>query len=182
METFSYDNSAMASALIPAVPVQEMPDSSEGPEKLRAAAVSDGSSLVQATPVSSGQASAAGTCTGCQTIWPGNATGFLWTWGTLSPFFSTSAEVSHVRFYNAAAIREPINIYLNGRMVVSGLDYMNYTRFLHIIPGTYQLTVSRSSNPGTAIISSNVRFRSGTSYTLAVLGASGDFSVQMITS
>lgn len=142
--------------------------------------------LIQATPAgeTSGNATIqAGTaCTGCQTIWPGNTTGFLWTWGTLSPFFSTSSEVAHVRFYNAAAIRQPVDIYLNGRMVVSNLDYMNYTRFLHIIPGIYRLTVYRSANPSASIIDSNVRFGSGSRYTLAVLGTTGDFSVQMITS
>lgn len=109
-------------------------------------------------------------------------TGILWTWGTLSPFFSTSTDIAHVRFYNAAAVREPLDIYLNGRLVVSNLDYMNYTRYLHIIPGIYRLTVFSRTNPQSAIIDTSVRFRSGTSYTLAILGTYGDFSVQMITS
>ena len=62
-------------------------------------------------------------CTG-NIIWPNSSTGILWTWGTLSPFFSTTSDIAHVRFYNAAAIREPLDIYLNGRLVVSNLDYM----------------------------------------------------------
>ena len=122
-------------------------------------------------------------CTSCGTVvWPGNTTGILWTWGTLAPVFSTSSEVAHVRFYNAASIQEPLDIYLNGRLVVSNLDYMNYTRYLHIIPGVYRLTVYRRTNPGTAIVDTNVRFRSGTSYTMTILGTVGDFSVQMMTS
>lgn len=107
--------------------------------------------------------------------------GVLWTWGTLAPFFSTSTDISHVRFYNAAAMREPLDIYLNGRLLVSNLDYMNYTRYLHIIPGIYRLTVFSRTNPQSAIIDTSVRFRSGSTYTMTILGTNGDYSIQMLT-
>lgn len=119
---------------------------------------------------------------GVTVTWPGSNLGILWTWGTLSPFFSTSSEIAHLRFYNASAIQEPLDIYLNGRLVVSDLDYMNYTRFLHIIPGIYRLTIYRRTNPGTPIIDTNIRLNSGTSYTLAILGTMDNYSIQMITS
>ena len=93
---------------------------------------------------------------------------------------STSIRDRALRFYNAASIREPIDIYLNGRLVVSDLDYMNYTRYMHIIPGIYQLTVYRRTNPASPIVNTNIRLRSGYSYTLAVLGTFNDFSVQML--
>lgn len=122
-----------------------------------------------------------GGCVNCGgSNWNTSPNGTLWTWGILSPFFSTSSEIAHLRFYNAASIREPLDIYLNGRLVVSDLDYMNYTRYMHIIPGIYQLTVYRRTNPGFAIINTNIRLRSGYSYTLAILGTFNDFSVQMI--
>lgn len=120
-------------------------------------------------------------CTG-NIIWPNSTTGILWTWGTLSPFFSTTSDIAHVRFYNAAAIREPLDIYLNGRLVVSNLDYMNYTRYLHIIPGVYRLTVFRRTNPGVPIIDTGVQFRGGNSYTLTILGSANSYSVQVMTS
>ena len=120
-------------------------------------------------------------CTG-NIIWPNSSTGILWTWGTLSPFFSTASDIAHVRFYNAAAIREPLDIYLNGRLVVSNLDYMNYTRYLHIIPGVYRLTVFRRTNPGVPIIDTGVQFRGGNSYTLTILGTANSYSVQVMTS
>lgn len=112
----------------------------------------------------------------------GGNTNILWTWGVLSPFFSTTTAIAHVRFYNAAAIREPLDIYLNGRLVVSNLDYMNYTNFLHIVPGVYRLTVYRRSFPGSAIIDTGVQFRGGISYTLTILGTAGNYSVQLMTS
>lgn len=120
-------------------------------------------------------------CTGGQTvIRPGN--NVLWTWGILSPFFSTSSTIAHVRFYNAAASREPLDIYLNGRLVVSNLDFMNFTNFLHIVPGVYRLTIYSRTNPNAPIIDTGVQFRGGTSYTLTVLGTPNNYSVQLMTS
>lgn len=54
-----------------------------------------------------------GGCINCGgSNWKPSPNGALWTWGILSPFFSTSSEIAHLRFYNAASIREPIDIYL----------------------------------------------------------------------
>ena len=58
---------------------------------------------------------------------------------------------------------------------------MNYTRYMHIIPGIYQLTVYRRINPGFAIVNTNIRLRSGYSYTLAVLGTFNDFRYRCST-
>lgn len=79
--------------------------------------------------------------------------------------------IAHVRFYNAASIREPLDIYLNGRLVVSDLDYMNFTRYLHIVPGNYLLTVYQRTNPGgEPIINNRVQFQAGNYYLLSILG------------
>lgn len=115
-------------------------------------------------------------------VLPNTNTSVLWTWGILSPFFTNSATVAHVRFYNAAAIREPLDIYLNGRLVVSDLDFMNYTNYLHIVAGYYRLSVYRRTNPGIPIIDTGIQFRGGNYYTLTILGTGNSFSAQLITS
>ncbi len=200
METYNYDDSSSASALPAQETAAAQPAASDataapgfGPAGPVTPSVPDSSTPDTAAPglgpagpvmptLPSGQTGNGGSCVSCGSIFPHTHTGILWTWGTLSPFFSTSSEISHLRFYNASSIREPLDIYLNGRIVVSDLDYMNYTRYLHIIPGVYRMTVYRGTNPGTAILDVNIRLLSGNSYTAAVLGTFGDFSVQMIHS
>lgn len=124
-------------------------------------------------------------CVSCgsgQGNFPGILGTILWSWGAFPPTATPSA-VSHVRFYNAASIREPLDVYLNGRLVVSDLDYMNYTRYLHILPGNYLLTVYRRTNPGGApIINNRVQFQSGSYYMLTILGGPSDYSVQLVSS
>lgn len=119
-------------------------------------------------------------CAGGVVVRPGSGS-ILWTWGALSPFFSTSG-ISRVRFYNAAAIQEPLDLYLNGRLVVSNLEYMNITNYLNIVPGVYRFTVYRRTNPGFPIIDTGVQFRGNNSYTLTILGTVNNFSVQLISS
>ncbi len=200
METYNYDDSSSASALPAQETAAAQPAASDaaaapgfGPAGPVTPSLPDSSTPDTAAPglgpagpvmptLPSGQTGNGGSCVSCGSIFPHTHTGILWTWGTLSPFFSTSSEISHLRFYNASSIREPLDIYLNGRIVVSDLDYMNYTRYLHIIPGVYRMTVYRGTNPGTAILDVNIRLLSGNSYTAAVLGTFGDFSVQMIHS
>ena len=124
-----------------------------------------------------------GGCINCGgSNWKPSPNGALWTWGILSPFFSTSSEIAHLRFPQCRL--HPANRStsdLNGRSWPYPIGiYMNYTRYMHIIPGIYQLTVYRRTNPGFAIVNTNIRLRSGYSYTLAVLGTFNDFSVQML--
>ena len=83
----------------------------------------------------------------------------------------------------AATIREPLDIDLNGRLVVSDLDYMNFTRYLHIVPGNYLLTVYQRTNPGgEPIINNRVQFQAGNYYLLSILGGPYDYSAQLVIS
>ena len=179
METYNYDPSAQAGS-----EARTAENESAVYHRPGSGSVSDPNTAPgfgPAGPVTPSLPGNTGGCINCGgSNWKPSPNGALWTWGILSPFFSTSSEIAHLRFYNAASIREPIDIYLNGRLVVSDLDYMNYTRYMHIIPGIYQLTVYRRTNPGFAIVNTNIRLRSGYSYTLAVLGTFNDFSVQML--
>lgn len=132
-------------------------------------------------------ANSGGSGNGCVSCGPSgslsNALGtILWAWGVIPPS-ATPSSISHVRFYNAAAIQEPLDIYLNGRLVVSDLNYMNYTRYLHILPGNYLLSVYRRTNPGGApIINNYIQLQSGNYYLLSILGGPSSYSVQLVSS
>lgn len=113
---------------------------------------------------------------------PGLLGTILWSWGAFPPT-ATPSSVSHVLLLQRSLHPGHLDIYLNGRLVVSDLDYMNYTRYLHILPGNYLLTVYRRTNPGGApIINNRVQFQSGSYYMLTILGGPSDYSVQLVSS
>lgn len=84
---------------------------------------------------------------------------------------------ARVRFYNAA-VREPVYIYVNSQLVVPGLEFLNYTRFYHVAPGRYRITVFRASNLGSPIVDTWMSFLPNRSYTVTLAGAGSNFWLQ----
>lgn len=118
-------------------------------------------------------------CVNCGNGFRPNNNAIYWTWQLLSPFINSSARLAHVRFFNATAIREPLDIYLNNRLVLSGLDRMNSSGYLHITPGFYRMTVYRRGVLSAPIINRNVQFRNGNSYLLTILGTANNATLQI---
>lgn len=104
----------------------------------------------------------------------------LWSWAFLSPIFSNISSVAQARFYNVNLLQEPLDIYMNGQLVVSDLGYSEYTDYLYIIPGYYNLTVYRRINPDVPIINVRVSFARNSTCLVSILGTTNDFSVQFI--
>ena len=68
-----------------------------------------------------------------------------WNWGTILPGIVLPLSPARVRFYNAS-VRGPIQIYVNNRLVVSNLNFLNYSRIYNVIPGRYRITVYRGND------------------------------------
>ena len=84
-----------------------------------------------------------GGCINCGgSNWKPSPNGALWTWGILSPFFSTSSEIAHLRFYNAG-------------------DDVHVARIIHVIQIGYdqtsvQVDIDRFADGG-GIVETQVR-------------------------
>lgn len=185
METYNYDPSSLSSGEAETDNQNVWTEQNRQTVQLSPYAFSEPMTPSIAENSGNNSGNARNTCFSCGSV-HGNPSGLLntilWTWGTF-PSTAPQSPISHVRFYNAASIREPLDIYLNGRLVVSDLDYMNYTKYLHIIPGNYLLTVYRKTTPGRIpIINNRVQFQGGVYYLLTILGGPYDYSAQLVTS
>lgn len=108
----------------------------------------------------------------------------FWGWAVVNPMFTGLNTIAQIRFYNVMSLREPVDVYINNQLSAQDLDYMEYTDYLYILPGYYNISVYRRANPGTAIINTTIRFRRGTSCTVTILGdaQSNEYSLQQICS
>ena len=68
-----------------------------------------------------------------------------WNWGTILPGIVLPLSPARVRFYNAS-VPGPIQIYVNNRLVVSNLNYLQYSRIYNVIPGRYRITVYQGND------------------------------------
>lgn len=104
-----------------------------------------------------------------------------WTWRLLGPGTSSLPTTAQVRFFNASSIREPLDIYLNSRLVLSDLDRMESSGFLRITPGSYRLTIYRRGYMTRPIINRTVTFSRNTSYLYTILGTANNAWIQFNT-
>ena len=106
----------------------------------------------------------------------------FWSYSFLSPIFTsmTMSAVAQARFYNVNAMLEPVDIYINGQLVASDLDYSEYTDYLYIIPGYYNITVFRRTNPGYPFISTRVNFVRNSVCTISLIGTVDSPGLQFI--
>lgn len=101
-----------------------------------------------------------------------------WNWGFVLPGISLPVPIARVRFYNIA-VAEPVQIYVNNRLVVRGLRYLNYTDFYNVAPGRYRITIYRNSNLRTPIVDTWLTFRRNTTSTVALTGSRSNYWLQV---
>ena len=111
-----------------------------------------------------------------------NTNNIFWSYTWLAPIFGNSSvsSVAQARFYNVNAMLEPVDIYINGQLVASDLDYSEYTDYLYIIPGYYNVTIYRRTNPGYPFISTRVNFVRNSVCTISLIGTVDSPGLQFI--
>ena len=100
-----------------------------------------------------------------------------WNWGFILPGTVFPISIARVRFYNAA-LRGPVQIYVNNRLVVSNLGFMDYTRFYNVAPGRYRITIYSGNNMRTPIVDTWMSFQRNTSTTVTLAGSGSNFWLQ----
>ena len=113
---------------------------------------------------------------------PDNNINVFWSYSWLTPIFGNSSvsSVAQARFYNVNTMLEPVDIYINGQLVASDLDYSEYTDYLYIIPGYYNVTIFRRTNPGYPFISTRVNFVRNSVCTISLIGTVDSPGLQFI--
>lgn len=111
-----------------------------------------------------------------------NTNNVFWSYTWLTPIFGNSSvsSVAQARFYNVNTMLEPVDIYINGQLVASDLDYSEYTDYLYIIPGYYNVTIFRRTNPGYPFISTRVNFVRNSVCTISLIGTVDSPGLQFI--
>lgn len=116
--------------------------------------------------------------------YPNTNTGnnIFWSYTWLTPIFGNSSvsSVAQARFYNVNAMLEPVDIYINGQLVTSDLDYSEYTDYLYIIPGYYNVAVYRRTNPGYPFLRTRVNFVRNSVCTISLIGTVDSPGLQFI--
>ncbi len=103
----------------------------------------------------------------------------FWSYVWLSPLFN-NLNPAQIRFYNVNSMLEPVDVYINNQLVASDLEYSEYTDFLYIIPGYYNVTVYRRTNPGYPLLNVRVNFVRNSTCFVSIIGTVDTPGLQFI--
>ncbi len=88
---------------------------------------------------------------------------------------------ARVRIAHLVADGTPVTIFVNGEVRFSGLRFGSITRFIPVLPGTYEVIVSTNSNPANAIIGPvKLTFEDGSFTTVAAIGTVAESTIEAL--
>lgn len=96
---------------------------------------------------------------------------------------NTTAEnkSSYLRFYNLTSAINNVNVFINGREIISNLAYMESSDYIELSPGIYDIEFYSSSNPNDIIYDYKFRGLPEMKSTLAISEYNNIYSVSDIS-
>lgn len=97
-----------------------------------------------------------------------------------NPYNSMTNSNSYVRVFHASPDAPPVDVYVNNKIVASNLMYQNFTEFLPLSPGRYNLKVFAAGTTTNPVIDTVVNIPQGSIFTAAAVGRLNDIELQLI--
>lgn len=87
---------------------------------------------------------------------------------------------AHVRILHASPDTPAVDVYANGRLLVKRLRFKEFTEYLSIPPGKYNIRVYPTGSTQKPVLSTNFEILDGKIYTIAAIGKFPDVSLMAI--
>ena len=99
---------------------------------------------------------------------------------TIIPIIPGVTKFSYIRFLNANASIGPVDVYVNDKLLLSGLSYQEFTEYMKVLPGYYRVTVFKAGTKENPLNISRINIISGRIYTAALVGTDEDVAWELI--
>lgn len=100
---------------------------------------------------------------------------------TVIPVIPSLLRYGYIRFLNAAPDRGPVDIYVNGKLVASGLRYKDFTEYMRAVPGYYRTVVYQAGTTNRPYLATGINISANTIYTAALNGDNTNLDMELIT-
>lgn len=91
-----------------------------------------------------------------------------------------AAPVSYVRVLHAAPGAPPVDIYLNNRLIIRRLSYKDFSVYLPVSNGNYNIKVYPAGTTQNPVIDTNLEIPAKAIFTIAAIGTLPNLSLQPI--
>lgn len=84
---------------------------------------------------------------------------------------------SYIRVFHASPNSPPVDVYINDNLVLRELDYKEFSEYLTVMPGMYNVKVYPAGDISMPVINENLSVESNTAYTIAAIGELPEISL-----
>ncbi len=92
-----------------------------------------------------------------------------------SPFFRPS--YSYIRLLHASPDAPAVDVYANGQLIASNLTYSQFTQYMQLPAGNYNIKVFASGSLADSVIDTDITIPAGKIFTVAAIGMLKDISL-----
>lgn len=100
---------------------------------------------------------------------------------TVIPIIPGVTKIGYIRYFHAAPFIGLVDIYVNGQLAVSNLNYLDFTDYFRAIPGQYKITIYPSGNLTRPVLSTNITIERNMIYTAAMIGERNNIDLKLIS-
>lgn len=88
--------------------------------------------------------------------------------------------ISYIRLFHASPDAPPVDIYANGKILASNLKFKNFTQYLPVSPGSYNIKAFAAGTKTRPVIDTKVSISKNTIVTVAAAGLLSNISLYFI--
>lgn len=86
------------------------------------------------------------------------------------PYFFRAAPVSYLRILHAVPDAPKVDVYLNDKLIANNLAFKQFTEYLSIVPGYYNVKIYPAGNTSNPVINTSFSASGNNIYTAAAIG------------
>lgn len=94
--------------------------------------------------------------------------------------FRQNETVSFVRILHASPNTPAVDVYVNNNPVAKNVRYREFTKYLSLLPGTYNIKVYQANTTTTPLIDITTNIPARSIFTAAAIGQPSEISLQLI--
>lgn len=95
-------------------------------------------------------------------------------------YYRANQANSYIRIFNASPNAPALDIYANGNLIVKNLTYKEFSQYLPIPPGNYNIKVYPSGQIANPVIDTDINIPANTVFNVAIIGAFPNISLYTI--
>ncbi len=87
---------------------------------------------------------------------------------------------SYIRVFHASPDAPAVDVYANGKLIANNLTYRNFTEYIEVMPGTYEIKVFPAGSQANPVINTTLDISDKSILTVAAIGKLANIQLRVV--